>query len=227
VGRLGPDLLVGNDGDDVIVGGLERGSDAGAFPSFDVAVGGQGDDAFVWAPGDGSDAFDGGEPPRFTTEAVTKVVRRDGRRVRVTTTRRVRSPADDDVLIIGTAAILAADKTQPQLFPSRFGSVPKVDVSGRAPTGATPPEGVIKGFCQVVPAPAGLGYPFLVRFFGRATGTLQVTMRVRGVERVLCRTNPADTITETRLGPKGAGPAVVASTDFRPKAGTKLAAIVS
>ncbi len=227
VGRLGPDLLVGNDGDDALVGGLERGSDAGAFPNFDVAFGGQGDDVFVWAPGDGSDAFDGGEPPRFTTETVTRVVRREGRRVRVTRTRRVRSPADDDVLIIGTAAILAADKSQPQLVPSRFGSVPKVDVSGRAPTGVTPPEGVIKGFCQVVPAPPGLGYPFLVRFFGRATGALQVTMRVKGVERVLCRTNPADAITETRLGPKGAGPAVVASADFRPKGGTKLAAIVS
>lgn len=227
IGRLGPDLLVGNDGDDVLVGGLERGSDAGAFPNFDIALGGQGDDVFIWAPGDGSDAFDGGEPPRFTTETVTKVVRRDGKRVRVTRTRKVRSPADDDVLVIGTAAIQAADKSVPELFPGRFGRLPKVDVSGRAPTGITPPEGVIKGFCTVVAAPPGLGYQFLVRFFGRATGQLQVTMRVRGVERVLCRTNPADTITETRLGPKGAGPPAVASTDFRPRAGTALAAMVS
>ena len=228
VGRLGPDLLIGNDGDDVLIGGLERGSDAGAFPNFDVAFGGQGDDVFIWAPGDGSDAFDGGEPPRFTTKTVTRVVRRNGRNARVTRTVRVRSPADDDVLVIGTAAILAADKSQPELFPSRFGRLPKVDVSGRAPVGATPPEGVIKGFCQVVPAPAGLGYQFLVRFSGRAFRVLQVTMRVRGVERVLCRTDgAADAITETRLGPKGAGPVSSTSADFRPAPGNALATIVS
>jgi hypothetical protein len=228
VGRLGPDLLVGNDGDDVIVGGLERGSDAGAFPNADVAFGGQGDDVFIWAPGDGSDAFDGGEPPRLTTKTVTRTVRRDGRRVRVTRTVKVPSPPDDDVLVVGTAAILASDKSQPELFPSRFGRLPRVDVSGRQPVGAIPPEGVIKGFCEVVPAPPGLGYQFLVRFSGRAFRVLQVTMRVKNVERLLCRTDgPADAITETRLGPKGAGPVVPASADFRPQAGTRLAAMVS
>ena len=77
--------------------------------------------------------------------------------------------------------------------------------------GAIPPEGVIKGFCEVVPAPPGLGYQFLVRFSGRAFRILQVTMRVKGVERVLCRTDgAADAIAETRLGPKGAGPVVPA-----------------
>ena len=230
VGRLGPDVLIGNDGDDVIVGGLERGgaTDAAAFPNFDFAFGGQGDDIFIWAPGDGSDAFDGGEPPRFTTRTVTRTVRRNGRNTRVTRTVRVRSPADDDVLVIGTAAILAADKSQPQLFPSRFGRLPKVDVSGRAPVGATPPEGVIKGFCQVVPAPAGLGYQFLVRFSGRAFRVLQVTMRVKNVERVLCRTDgAADAIAETRLGPKGGGPVTATSPDFRPAPGNALATIVS
>ena len=228
VGRLGPDLLVGNDGDDVIVGGLERGSDAGAFPNADVAFGGPGDDVFIWAPGDGSDAFDGGEPPRFTTKTVTRTVRREGRRVRVTRTVRVPSPPDDDVLVVGTAAIVAADKSQPELFPTRFGRLPKVDVSGRQPVGAIPPEGVIKGFCEVVPAPPGLGYQFLVRCSGRAFRVLQVTMRVKGVERVLCRTDGAvDAIAETRLGPKGAGPVVPASADFRPPAGSRLDAIVS
>lgn len=225
VGRLGPDLLVGNDGDDVLVGGLERGGNNEAFPNFDVAFGGQGDDVFVWAPGDGSDAFDGGEPPRFTTTTETRVVRRDGRNVRVTRTRRVRSPADDDVLVIGTATVLAADNTQPELFSSRFGRLPRVDASGAL--GTVPPQGVIKGFCEVVPAPPGLGYQFLVRFSGRAFRVLQVTMRVRGVERVLCRTDGApDAITETRLGPKGAGPPVAASATFRPPAGSKLAALV-
>lgn len=225
VGRLGPDVLVGNDGDDVMVGGLERGSDAGAFPNFDVAFGGQGDDVFIWAPGDGSDAFDGGEPPRFVTETVTRVVRRNGRRERVTRTRRVRPPADDDVLVIGTAAVLPGDSSQPALSSTRFGRLPRVDVSGAL--GTVPPQGVIKGFCEIVPAPPGLGYQFLVRFSGRAFRVLQVTMRVRGVERVLCRTDGApDQIAETRLGPRGAGPPAVRSTSFRPPARSKLAALV-
>lgn len=33
IGRLGPDSLTANDGDGVMVGGLERGSDAAASPS--------------------------------------------------------------------------------------------------------------------------------------------------------------------------------------------------
>ena len=46
--------------------------------------------------------------------------------------------------------------------------------------GTAVPQGAIKGFCEVVPAPAGLGYQFLVRFSGRAFRVLQVTMRVEG-----------------------------------------------
>lgn len=225
VGRLGPDLLVGNDGDDLLVGGLERGANNEVFPNFDVAFGGQGDDVFVWAPGDGSDAFDGGEPPRFVTERFTRIVRRNGKRVRVTRTRRVRAPADDDVLVIGTAAVLAADPSQPELFPTRFGRLARVDASGAL--GTVPPQGVIKGFCEVLPAPPGLGYRFLVRFSGRAFRVLQVTIRVRGVERVLCRADGApDAIAETVLGPRGAGPAVVRTAAFAPPAGSKLAALV-
>jgi hypothetical protein len=55
-GGLGTDLLFGNDGDDVLVGGTE---DFNPF-NRDRAFGGYGDDAFLWAPGDGSDFFDGG-----------------------------------------------------------------------------------------------------------------------------------------------------------------------
>lgn len=65
IGGLGVDILMGEAGDDVLIGGTEdfnsnvdgdgRGSD-----NRDRAFGGTGDDAFIWAPGDGSDFFDGG-----------------------------------------------------------------------------------------------------------------------------------------------------------------------
>ena len=65
IGGLGIDVLFGNEGNDVLVGGTEdfnsnvdgdgRGSD-----NRDRAFGGSGDDVFIWAPGDGSDFFDGG-----------------------------------------------------------------------------------------------------------------------------------------------------------------------
>jgi Ca2+-binding RTX toxin-like protein len=57
IGRLGGDILIGGPGDDVIVGGPEH-----ANPSNrDHAFGSKGNDAFLWAPGDGSDLFDGGD----------------------------------------------------------------------------------------------------------------------------------------------------------------------
>ena len=130
VGRLGPDTLTGNAGDDVMVGGLERGSDPVAFPNSDIAYGGDGDDVFIWAPGDGSDAFVGGEPSKYTTTKVTRIVRKAGTRVRVTRNVRRLSKVDDDVLILGTASVLAGDNSQPELFPTSFGRLPRVNVSG-------------------------------------------------------------------------------------------------
>ena len=143
IGRLGPDTLLGNGGDDVMVGGLERGSDAVAFPNFDIASGGDGNDVFVWAPGDGSDAFVGGEPPKYTPVQVTRIVRRNGVRVRVVSTVKKLSKPDDDVLVIGTPSVLAGDNSQPELFATPFGRLPKVNVSGvnAPPTiGTAPPR---------------------------------------------------------------------------------------
>jgi hypothetical protein len=229
IGRLGPDTLSGNAGDDVMVGGLERGSDAVAFPNFDIAYGGDGNDAFVWAPGDGSDAFVGGEPPKYTFAKVTQTVRRNGVRVRISRTIKQLSKPDDDVLIIGTPSVLAGDNSQPELFPTSYGRLPRVNVSGlnAPPTiGTAPPQPFIKGFCQVLPAPPGLGYQHIVRFFGQANRAQAVTIRVKDVERVLCRTDGADTITETFLGPKGAGPAVARTANWTAPPRSKLAALV-
>ena len=61
IGRLGSDVLKAGEGDDVIVGGTEGGQPAPALPNSDIAYGQTGSDAFIWAPGDGSDAFVGGD----------------------------------------------------------------------------------------------------------------------------------------------------------------------
>ena len=60
------DVLVGYSGDDILIGGTEDfnssvdGDDKGS-DNRDRAFGNEGDDVFIWAPGDGSDFFDGGE----------------------------------------------------------------------------------------------------------------------------------------------------------------------
>ncbi len=66
IGALGVDVLIGADGDDVLIGGTEDfnssvdGDDLGS-DNRDRAFGGNGNDIFIWAPGDGSDFFDGGQ----------------------------------------------------------------------------------------------------------------------------------------------------------------------
>lgn len=56
IGRLGVDVMFGNDGNDVLIGGSEHFNPQ----NRDRAFGGPGNDIFIWAPGDGSDFFDGG-----------------------------------------------------------------------------------------------------------------------------------------------------------------------
>lgn len=230
IGRLGPDVQYGRRGDDVAVGGTERGSDVTAFPPFDLFDGGPGDDVFLWAPGDGSDAIVGGENRRtvFVKKRVT-VTRQGGRKVRVTRIVK-KQVGDDDVLVNGTILLKDGDITQPALFNSPYGPLPKIVPSGKglpASLGTNPANGQplppLPGFCEVVAAPPGNGYDFLVRFFGE-NGVQAVTMRTKDVERVLCDTRNSDGITETILDKK-TGPRVT-TTDFHPKPGSKLDALV-
>jgi hypothetical protein len=65
IGGLGVDVLVGDAGDDILIGGTEDfnssvDGDGKGADNRDRAFGNDGDDAFIWAPGDGSDFFDGG-----------------------------------------------------------------------------------------------------------------------------------------------------------------------
>ncbi len=66
IGGLGVDVLQGYDGDDIMIGGTEDfnsnvDGDGRGADNRDRSFGQNGDDTFIWAPGDGSDFFDGGE----------------------------------------------------------------------------------------------------------------------------------------------------------------------
>jgi hypothetical protein len=223
IGRLGSDVLLVNAGNDVMVGGTEGGQPAlppGQLPdNNDIAFGGVGSDSFIWAPGDGSDAFIGGDP------AKVKKVKAKGK-------KRKKPKPEVDTLVVGNL-VLSADLTLPQLFNTRFGRLPLVFASDRGvptPLGGTPPRNPnLTGNCQILAAPAGLGYDFLVRFFGntpQSPATQAVTIRIKGVEQVICPTEGTDGATLTSLGSRGAGPLQTRTTNFTPQQGSQLAAFV-
>lgn len=233
IGRLGPDVLRGRDGDDVLIGGIERGSDVAAFPNFDYGFGQKGDDIFIWAPGDGSDAFVGGESPRYETSYKRHTIRVGNKRIRTFKRVRERVARDNDYLVFGTMPLVEGDNTQPVLRRTKYGNLPSVNVSGRnlpATVGTNPALPTIRGYCRFEEAPSGSSFDFLVRFFvepPQGEPFQAVTLRTKDVENVLCRTRGQDTITQTFLGENGNGPAVTRTTDFRPRAGTKIAALLS
>ena len=222
IGRLGSDVFRAGAGDDVIVGGTEGGQPAPALPNSDIAYGQTGSDAFIWAPGDGSDAFVGGDAAKVKKVKVKKGAKRK--------VKKRKKPAPEvDTLVVGNL-VLTADSTAPQLFDTKFGQLPKVFASDRGvptPLGGTPPRNPnLTGLCEIVAAPPGLGYEFLVRFFGAPGGNLLVTIRTKGVEQVICPTTGTDGATLTSLGKAGSGPVVTESVDFTAPKGSKLAAFV-
>jgi Ca2+-binding RTX toxin-like protein len=233
VGRLGSDVITAGRGDDVIVGGTEGGQPAPPLPNSDIAYGNAGSDAFIWAPGDGSEAFIGGEAAKVKKKKVKKgkkaAASAKAKKGKKGKKKKVRKPAPElDTLVIGNL-VLTADSSNPQLFSTPFGQLPRVFASDRGvptPLGGTPPRNPnLTGLCEIVPAPAGLGYQHLVRFFG-APGNLAVTIRVKGVEQVICPTAGSDTATLTSLGRDGNGPVTTTTTDFRAPAGSQLSAFV-
>ncbi len=226
IGRLGSDVFKAGEGDDVIVGGTEGGQPQPPLPNSDIAYGQTGSDAFIWAPGDGSDAFVGGNAAKVKKKRVK------GESVKKTAkgkVKKLKKPAPEvDTLVIGNL-VLTSDSSTPQLFSTKFGQLPQVFSSDRGvptPLGGTPPRNPnLTGLCEIVAAPPGLGFDYLVRFFG-APGNLLVTIRTKGVEQVICPTNGTDGATLTSLGKNGSGPVVTQSVDFTAPKGSKLAAFV-
>lgn len=228
IGRLGSDVLDGAAGDDVIVGGTEGGQAAPPLPNSDIAYGRTGSDTFVWAPGDGSDAFIGGDAAKVKKTKKSKRLAASAKK-KGKAGSKTRIAPEVDTLVIGNL-VLSNDISLPGLFPNKkFGSLPRVFSSDRGvptPLGGNPPRNPnLTGFCEIVPAPAGLGYEFLVRFFA-APGNLAVTIRTKGVEQVICPTQGSNAATLTSLGSKGAGPVVTKTADFKAPSGSKLSAFV-
>src|SRR5262245_12845649 len=229
IGRLGSDVLLANAGNDVMVGGTEGGQPAlpaGQLPdNNDIAYGGVGSDSFIWAPGDGSDAFIGGNPAKAKKKAKGKTSAPKGK-------KKAKPSAEVDTLVVGNL-VLSSDLTLPQLFNTKFGQLPLVFASDQGvptPLGGTPPRNPnLTGSCQILVAPAGLGYDYLVRFFGntpQSPATQAVTIRIKGVEQVICPTEGTDGATLTTLGKDGTGPLRTKSTNFTPQKGSQLAAFV-
>lgn len=230
IGRLGSDVLSAGGGNDVMVGGTEGGQPAlppGQLPdNNDIAFGGVGSDSFIWAPGDGSDAFIGGDPAKVKKKAKGKTSAPKGKK------KKAKPVPEVDTLVVGNL-VLSSDLSLPQLFNTKFGQLPRVFASDRGvptPLGGTPPRNPnLTGNCQILVAPGGLGYDYLVRFFGnspQSPATQAVTIRIKGVEQVICPTEGTDTATLTTLGKRGTGPLQTKSTNFTPQKGSQLAAFV-
>lgn len=228
VGRLGPDVITAGAGDDVMIGGTEGGQPAPPVSNSDIAYGNAGSDTFIWAPGDGSDAFVGGNRAKGEARESSKGRKSASASAKKGKGGKSKPEPEVDTLVVGNL-VLTGDNSLPQLFSTRFGELPRVFASDRGvptPLGGTPPRNPnLTGSCEIVAAPAGLGYEFLVRFFG-TPGNLAVTIRTKGVEQVICPTAGSDAATLTSLGRRGAGPIDVESTDFEAPNRSKLAAFV-
>ena len=107
IGRLGSDVLLANAGDDVMVGGTEGGQPAlpaGQLPdNNDIAYGGVGSDSFIWAPGDGSDAFIGGNPAKVKKKVKGKKSAAKGK-------KKAKPVPEIDTLVVGNL-VLSSDLT--------------------------------------------------------------------------------------------------------------------
>lgn len=171
-GGLGTDLIFGNRGSDVIMGGPEHFNPL----NRDRAFGGQRHDIFVWQPGDGSDRFEGG---RGSDAVVFGLIAQDD------DGDRLLFDADDD----GTGAPnfrVRRDEQTGVVLMRLADFLPLVDVS------ASP------GFCEIIDASsvvpgvpdtadalADIEVEHLIRFRLRS-GVLAVTIQTTDVEVVIC-----------------------------------------
>jgi len=92
-----------------------------------------------------------------------------------------------DALVFGVTDKSAGTPILSAPVPGFPYGIPSANVSGQG------------GFCTLEAAPASSGYDYLVRFFGRATGNLAVTVRVRDVEQLFCTSVAGGQITYADL----------------------------
>ena len=174
IGKLGTDLLIGNRGNDVLLGGTE---DFNPF-NRDRAFGGHGHDIFMWAPGDGSDLFEGGKGQDAVLFGKIGEIAENGN-------------IEFNVSPPGTPGSQDSDP----IFLNPLTNLPLMDVSGSP------------GFCEIIDesnaeggkaALDALGIDHLVKFLIRGVanafsdGTqntdngLRVTLHLKDVETLVC-----------------------------------------
>lgn len=174
IGKLGIDLLIGNGGSDVLLGGTE---DFNPF-NRDRAFGGNGQDIFMWAPGDGSDFFEGGSGQDAVMFGVIGEIGDSGN-------------LEFNVSLPGTPGSQDSDP----IFLDPINSLPTMNVSGSP------------GFCEIIDesnaeggkaALDALGINHLVKFFIRGVANafrdgiqntdngLRVTLHLKDVETLVC-----------------------------------------
>ena len=182
IGRLGTDVIRGRRGNDVLIGGTEDFNPS----NRDRAFGNRGNDIFMWAPGDGSDFFDGGrDDDALMFGLIGELLTQD------------KEPEFRVDLPTGPNADDSRDSDPIFLHPKT--KLPVMNVSGSP------------GFCKVIDktnavggkaALDALGIDHLVQFFIRGVadafenGTqdppidngLRVTLHLRNVEVLVCTT---------------------------------------
>ena len=174
IGKLGTDLLIGNRGNDILIGGTE---DFNPF-NRDRAFGGRGQDIFMWAPGDGSDLFEGGRGRDAVLFGKIGEIGESGN-------------IEFNVSLPGTPGSQDSDP----IFLNPKTNLPLMDVSGSP------------GFCEIIDesnaeggkaALDALGIDHLVKFFIRGVAKdfadgkqnidngLRVTLHLKDVETLVC-----------------------------------------
>jgi RTX calcium-binding nonapeptide repeat (4 copies) len=106
-----------------------------------------------------------------------------------------------DALVFGVTDRSAGTPILSAPVPGFPFGVPTANVSGQG------------GFCTIEAAPAASRYDYLIRFFGRATGNLAVTIRVRDVEQVFCTSVAGGQITYADLTQAAPAFTVVSQAD--------------
>jgi hypothetical protein len=193
-GNENPDILLGRDDDNISNPIIQPAGTVAnqSLNNADVLAGEGGNDILVGLlgsdvllAGPGNDILIGG-PEGFVAPNSDVIIGDDGNDINIW------APGDGSDVFIGgngidTMVFGVIDRNAAGV-PTAGGSAPGFAV---IPTANVSGQG---GFCTVERS-ADPSYEFLVRFFLRATGALAVTVRLVGVERLICTSQPGGQIT--------------------------------